>query len=119
MRSPVDCPDITIQNGGTTSNAVLVDKIHADADDILIMASVIDAARTYVIQVNDQRDAGGTWYTLFDGTTNIVPPGTVGLASVYPFLNHTFRILANGAVTGAVTWKMKKTYSVGTGLNNS
>lgn len=118
MRSPVDCPDITIPNGQTVSNTVLVDKIHADADDVLLLASVIDGTKTYTIQINDQRDGSGSWYTLNDGTADIVPISTQGKASVYPFLNHTFRILANGAVTGAVTWKMKKTYSVGTGIDS-
>jgi hypothetical protein len=119
MRTPVDCPDVIIPNGSTASNVVLVDSVHGDADDVVLMANTIDGTHTYLLQINDKRDGTGNWYTLNDGTADIVPPSTVFKASVFPFLNHTFRILANGAVVGGVIWKMKKTYSVGTGVNNS
>lgn len=109
MKSTVDCPDITIANGATNSNAVRRDQIHEDADEIILMASVIDAARTYKIQVNDKADGTGTWYDLQDGTpANVIPPSVVNTATIYPLMGYTFRIVASAAVTGAVTWKMKK-----------
>lgn len=110
MRNFVDCPDITIANGATTSSIVRASLVHGDADDILLMGSVIDGSKTYTIQVNDKEDGTGTWYNLNDGTTDIAPPA-INKGTLFPFLSYTFRILASGAVVGAVTWKMKKAFS--------
>lgn len=112
MRNNVDCPDITIANGASVSGAVRLDMVHEDADDIMLLCSTIDGARTYKIQINDKKDGTGSWYDLYDGAANVVPPSAVNRATIYPFLSYTFRIVADAAVIGPITWKMKKAYSI-------
>lgn len=116
-RTIVDCPDIVIANAAQNSNAVLVDVVHADSDDIILMCNQIDAAKTYVIQVNDKRDGTGNWYNLNDGTNDVTPPSIANKAVIFVILNQTFRIQASVAVASQCTWKMKKTYSMGSAID--
>jgi hypothetical protein len=110
MRTPVDCPDIVINNGATDSQAVRASLVHGDSAAILLMFNSGDAAPTYTIQINSKEDGTGNWVTLNDGTADIKAPAAAK-ASTYPYLDFTFRIHASVAVAGSTVWNMKKTYA--------
>lgn len=107
----VGCPDVTIPDTGTSSNTVLSSNVYEDAESISLFASAIyGAGTTYKIQISN--DGGTTWFDWTDGTNLIIPPSTVNTGSVYPNpVFSAFKVLANQAVIGAVTWKMMKVWT--------
>lgn len=100
----VDCPDIVIANGATSSNVVSSAVVYEDA-----MAIGIEAPATLPETVTIYVSKDGTNFSILnDGTANVTTP-TAGLACSYPsFPWKYFKFVAGGAVAAARTFKMTK-----------
>ena len=100
----VDCPDIVIAIGATSSNVVSSAVVYEDAMSIGIEAPAT-LPETVTIQISKD---GTNFSVLNDGVANVLTP-TAGLACVYPtFPWKYFKFVAGGAVAAARTFKMTK-----------
>ena len=100
----VDCPNIVIAIGATSSNVVGASTTYEDAMTIGIEAPAI-LAETVTIYVSKD---GTNFSILNDGATNVLTPAA-GLACSYPaFPWKYFKFVAGGAVAAARTFKMTK-----------
>ena len=105
------CADVTISNGGTTSNVVKAREVFQDADTITLFAPAVLDAVTFTIEGTDDPDAAApTWTTLYDGANDVLPP-PAGKHSVYACPTFQgFRIKASGPVAADRTWRMSKAF---------
>lgn len=100
----VQCENIVIQNGGTSSNVVKASEVYEDAMTIGLEAPAI-LAETVTIYVSQD---GTNFSILNDGAVNVTTP-TAGLACSYPsFPWKYFKLVAGGAVGATRTFKMSK-----------
>ena len=107
----VNCPSLTIANGGTTSNVLKSREVYQDADTITLYAPAALDAVTFTIEGTDDPDAvSPVWTTLYDGASDVVPP-PAGKHSVYPCPTFQgFRIKASVAVAADRTWRVTKAF---------
>jgi len=97
--------DLIIPGGGLASNST---DGHSDCDLFCLLSGTIDATKTYLLQVSVDNITWVNWTS--DGVVAYVVPQS-GLARTYPQPAARYiRVLANGAVTGAVNWKMQTSF---------
>lgn len=107
--------DLVIANGGTSSNVLNANRDFQDAVAITLYSSGAAYAETYKIQVHNDPDATAAstgWCDLVDDTSTAIATPAINTARTYFNLPPVgaIKILANGAVGAARTWKVTKQY---------
>lgn len=102
--SIVNCVNIVIANGQTSSNVISAAEQYEDASTIGIEAPGTLAETVNIHVSND----GTNFSTLNDGVTTVAAPAA-GVACAYPvFPWKYFKLVATGAVAASRTFKLSK-----------
>jgi hypothetical protein len=107
--------DLVIANGGTSSNVLNANRDFQDAVGLTLYSSGAAYGETYKIQVHNDPDATAAstgWCDWVDDTGTAIATPAINTARTIINLQNVgaIKILANGAVAAARTWKVSKQY---------
>lgn len=100
----IQCENVVIANGQTSSNTVSAALVYEDAMTIGLQAPAT-LPETVTIYVSQD---GTNWNALYDGSTTVLAPLATYAASYPVFPWKYFKLVAGGAVAAERIFKMSK-----------